>query len=772
MRFTFVFFVLILYNLIGYNQSLSGYIYNQSGKPISHADIIIENTTQSTISNSEGFFVFNNVKEGNYKIIVRSLGYESKIIEQNIFQDTDISLEIVLETKAFITDEITIRAERNIEENFFNIPIRATTISIREIQTMPAISPNKLFEGISGVNVSSEAGMFSSTVVSLRGLGGNSQAGTLVVLDGTPINKSDAGSVNWNMIDKDNISSIEIIKGPGSAIYGSNAMGGIINITTGKPNEKFAGNLSSSFGTYNTFDSKLRLSGISDNNKFYWRSFVSYRNSDGYINTPDEIIIRNDSIVVPVFLSEYMVNTLAGYNVDDKNSVELSLTYFNDTKGRGVKIYEDAGANTNRSTIHGFAKYRGQVGNVKLFANLFLLNEDFFRLNEYFSDGDYALYEIDSRRTEQGSKFIIQYPILENIELTAGTDLQIGKVNGADIYYTSTDIISNRGNLDIYSGYFQMKINSKNKKFTIVPGLRYDFASFKDAMFNIENPSYSVEYLSQFQFDNLENTNWSSFSPKLSMEYNLSQKAKIFTTIAKGFRAPRLDDLCRSDQIRTGFRVANPEIKPEYLYSFELGTDFKPIEKINVGISAYYNIGKDFMYLLSTGDSVNMGYTIAPIYQIDNIGEVNIYGTELDLAYSATNNLNLFANYTYNQSVIKQFTVNPDGAGIDLTGKYLTNIPVHKFSSGFSWQNKFVNISSSIHYNGTRWIKDDNTVDEIYLHTDKYPDYYLVDAKLWKTYKSFTASITFDNVFDVIYTNSRGFRNPGRMIIVELKYDF
>jgi outer membrane receptor protein involved in Fe transport len=755
-----------------FSQTLSGYIYNEDRVPVSHADIIITDTEYSTISNSEGFFIIRNLKEGKYLISVSSLGYKTKNIEQKISKYQDISINIILETQAFVTDEITIRGERNIEDNLFNIPIRTKTISINEIQTIPAISPNKLFEGISGVNVSSEAGIFSSTVISLRGLGGNSQAGTLVVLDGTPINKSDAGSVNWNMIDKDNISSIEIIKGPGSAIYGSNAMGGIINISTRKPNEKFKGNFSSSFGTYNTFDSKLRLSGISDNSKYYWKSFISYRNSDGYINTPDEIIVLNDSIVVPVFLREYMLNPLAGYNIDDRNSVELSLTYFNDTKGRGVKIYEDAGANTNRNTIHGFAKYRGQIGDIKLFANVFILNEDYFRLNEYYSDGDYALYEIDSRRTEQGGKFIMQYPILENIELTAGIDLQKGKVKGADIYYTSTDIIRNRGNLDIYSGYFQFRINSNNKKFTIVPGLRYDFASFGDAMFSIENPSYSVEYLSQFQFDNTETTNWSSFSPKFSLEYMLNPKSKVFTTIAKGFRAPRLDDLCRSDQVRTGFRVANPEIKPEYLYSFELGTDLKPIKNINVGISAYYNVGKDFMYLLSTGDSVNMGYTIAPIYQIDNIGEVNIYGTEIDLVYSATNNVNLFANYTYNQSVIKQFAVNPNGAGIDLTGKYLTNIPAHKFSSGFSWQNQYVNISSSIHYNGTRWIKDDNTNDDIYLLSDKYPDYYLVDVKLWKAFNRFTVSVTFDNVFDVIYTNSRGFKNPGRMIIGEFKYDF
>lgn len=771
MKFILIFTLLISSASI-YSQTLSGYIYNEKSLPVAFADIVIENTNFLSISDSDGFFMIQNLPGGTYEISVSSLGYQTKILRIDIKEKSMNTIEIFLDKKTFITDEVTISAERRLEENIFNIPVRTKILSNREIESMPVISPNKLFEGISGVNVNSEAGMFSSTSISLRGLGGNSQAGTLVVLDGTPINKSDAGSVNWNIIDKDNIETIEIIKGPGSAIYGSNAMGGIINIKTGKPRKQLEGFISTSYGTYNTFDSKLRLSGISDNEKYYWRTFSSYRNSDGYINTPEDIIIRNDSIVVPVFLYEYMFNALAGYNINRQNSIEFSLTYLNDIRGRGVKIYEDVGANTHRNTLHGFAKYHGQIGNIQLFANLFLLDENYSRLNEYFSDGDYALYEIDSRRKEQGSKFIAKYPIMENLELTAGIDLQIGSVNGADIYYTSTDLIRNSGKLDIYSGYLQTKINSGNNKFVFVPGVRYDFASFKDAQFSVETPSYSVEYISQFEFDNLETTNWASFSPKFSMEYLFSNSLKVFATIAKGFRAPRLDDLCRSDRVRTGFRIANPEIKPEYVYSYEIGTDISPLKKLNLGVSVYYNVGKDFMYLLSTGDSVNLGYTIAPIYQIDNIGEVNIYGTEVDIFYSLSDAVSIFSNYTYNISVIRDFVVNPNGAGFDLTGKFLTNIPAHKFSTGFTLKNRFVNFSSTLHYTGSRWINDDNSVDEIYLLTDKHPAYYIVDAKLWKSYKSITASIVFDNIFNVIYTNRRGYRNPGRMIIVKLGYNF
>jgi iron complex outermembrane receptor protein len=763
--------IFILFGNFCHAQTISGLVTDSDKNGIPDVNIVVSETGEGTITDKDGYFTIKNISQGKYTLKFLCLGYKTETKEMHIQKIANYDIKIVLKSDVYLTNEIIIEAKKDIEESALDIPVRSKTLSIQEITSAPAISTSKILEGISGVNVSSEAGIFSSTEVTMRGLGGNTKGGTLVVLDGSPINKSDAGSVNWSMIDKDNISSIEVIKGPGSVIFGSNAMGGIINIVSRKPSEKFSANISSSYGTYNTFDGKLRLSGINLNENVYWKSFFSYRHSDGYINTPDEIFLENDSIVVPVFLEEYMISGLMGLNLNDKNAVEFSVNYFDDTKGRGTKIYEFAGANTQRNTIHSFAKYRGQIKSIKLFVNIFTLFEDYFRLNEYYSDGEYALYEINSNRVENGAKFLSQYFISENIELTAGAEYKRGSVNGSDVYYTSTDLIRNRGNSNIYSGFAQTKIKIKGTRFKIVPGVRYDFAVFNNAAFSIENPSYSIEYLTEFQFEMSEPVHWSSFSPKLSLEYAFSDKNKLFATVAKGFRAPVLDDLCRSDQVKTGFRIANPKISAEYLYSFELGADFELFEGFYAGISGYYNIGKDFMYLLSTGDSVNMGYTIAPIYQTDNIGEVNIYGIETDLSYSYNKSISIFANHTWNNSIITEFVVNQDGAGVDLFGKFLTDIPDHKISGGIAFYNKIINFSTSANYIGKRWIKDDNTIETSYYLTDKYPSYTTFDAKLWRSYKNFDFSLTIDNLFDKIYTNSKGYKCPGRMIIFELKYN-
>jgi iron complex outermembrane recepter protein len=81
-----------------FSQTLSGYIYNEDRVPVSHADIIITDTEYSTISNSEGFFIIRNLKEGKYLISVSSLGYKTKNIEQKIskYQDKETSKIIYL----------------------------------------------------------------------------------------------------------------------------------------------------------------------------------------------------------------------------------------------------------------------------------------------------------------------------------------------------------------------------------------------------------------------------------------------------------------------------------------------------------------------------------------------------------------------------------------------------------------------------------------------------------------------------------------------------
>jgi outer membrane receptor protein involved in Fe transport len=752
-------------------QTMIGKVVDHSGNPIQNASIFILQMNLGTISESDGTYKLNLDNIDTITVVVSHLGYIG--LEKKIpFAGKSIIIEdFVLELDLLKMPEFIVRAKAESSAELMRIPSRTIELEAQDIKKTPAISTVSIFSNISGIQVHSESGFFSSSSVTIRGIGGNSQTGTLVVLDGMPLNKSDGGSVNWNIIDKDNIETIEILKGPGSALFGSNAMGGVINIITSQPDAKFKLNTSVSYGTFNTPEGKLNLSGISQNRRFFWKSFAHFRRSDGYINTPDEIIAENDTIIVPVFIEELFAGALAGYNLNERNSLEFSLNYFDDVRGRGTKIFEEYGSATHRNTIQSYLKYKGNIKNWSTYANLYGLRENYFRLNEYYSDGEYKLYEVDSKRDDFGLRLWGKVNRNVNNEIVTGGEIRLGSVDAKDIYYTSTDLISNSGMMDIAALFVQSTYTSDNLKWTFVTGLRYDFARFHDAVFSIEKPSYSIEYFADFQFDDIPDQTWGAFNPKFTLQHKPSDNLKWYVSASKGFRAPVLDDMCRSERSRFGLRIANPKLKAEHIYTLETGVDKQWNKKLLSQISVFYSKGYDFMHMLSTGDSVNLGYTIAPVFKISNITTVNISGVEVDLKYDINKVVKIFGNYSFMNAQIGKFIPNT-AADIDLTGKYLTNIPMHSSATGFVFMSKIFNVSLSAKYTGQRWIKDDNQTDNIYLMSDKYDAYNVVDAKIWRKWKNFETSFDMNNVFNVIYINSRGYKSPGRMFFFKISYSF
>ncbi|HNW90928.1 MAG TPA: TonB-dependent receptor [Bacteroidales bacterium] len=764
--------IFVLLAITSNAQSIEGYIRDSSNNPVSDANVILSGTKLGTTSNDLGFYRISGIKKGTYIVEVTHLGYVPASQTINIKNDVVLKLDFLLKKDPVNIDEVVIQAESANKFDIINIPVRTKLLDEQDIKQIPSISAGKLLEAVSGVNVSNEFGIFSSsTVVALRGIGGSSQTGTLIVFDGMPLNKSDGGSVNWNIIDKDNIEKIEIIKGPGSALYGSNAMGGIINIMSKPPVGNFGCKVSLSSGTYKTLELKTDLTGSFYNGLFFWKAFLNHHVSDGYINTPDEIIKENDSIVVPVYLKELFAGGSLGYHLNENNTIELSFNYYDDIRGRGVKIYEDAGSNVERDSYHAFLKYKGQVKKWRIYTNVFGLYEKYFRLNEYYSDGAYTLYEVDSRREDYGLRLWTETAIGTKNEITFGGEARMGRVNGKDIYYTSTDLIRNRGTMTTYSLFVQDKFTFGHQKWNLLAGLRFDGAVFYDAAFSIEKPSYSIEYLTGFQFDQVETKQWTAINPKLTLQYLPHPTMKMYISIAKGFRSPILDDLCRSEYSRYGFRVANPAIKPEHLYNMEFGMDKTFLKKLKTEFSFYYSEGYDFMSLLSTSDSVNLGYTIAPIYQVTNISKVNIFGIEADVSSPIGKYFRAYFNYTFNHSTISHFEPNT-AADRDLTGKFLPDVPMHQFSAGVSVLTDYVNISVAGKYVGTRWVKDDNSVDNVFLMSDRYPARFITDIKLWQKIKPFDFSIDIDNLFNIVYINNKGYKSPGRMVFGKVSYTF
>lgn len=231
---------------------------------------------------------------------------------------------------------------------------------------------------------------------------------------------------------------------------------------------------------------------------------------------------------------------------------------------------------------------------------------------------------------------------------------------------------------------------------------------------------------------------------------------------------PKLDDLCKSGKISKGFKIANPDLKPEKLINFELGGRFLLMEKLTVETAVYYSLGNDFQYFVATGDSVDTGGDeLKPVLQRNNISEVEIIGGEISLTYQFNKKMYFKANYTRNHSLISEMDFNQlsvdiqDQSEKELEGKYLYEVPADQAFLGFFWNNKWLNISVTYNYIGSQWQNDINTV--------RIESYDLLNCQLSRTFKDrFRLNINIQNILDKEFADRRGYVSPGRFVIGEL----
>ena len=746
---------------------LNGTIYNsENNEMISYANISI-NGQASAVSNEQGQFSIENLKPGEYSIIISYVGYETLKKQINIAENETQNLEFNLKPISYLTDEVTITATKT--ENYIqDIPVRVSLVSSRQIENIPAQTTDELLNFVPGVNISRSFGIFShQSRVTMRGLNGQEQGRVLVMIDGIPTNKADGGSVNWNLMNTDQIERIEVVKGPGSSLYGGNAMGGAINIITKKATENFQGKVSADYGTYNTMRGQLYLSGKlnpGDEKGFYWNLNSFYRQSDGYITASEADQLANPYIVESG-LMEWGTSAKLGYDINSNNTIELDLLYYDDDRATGEKVYQPEGNNREHDTYHLRAKYSGNKNKAQWNVSFFYLNEDYKRISEWMKD-DYTFYKVLSNRVDFGALSTLSYS-LNKQTITGGIDLKQGSVDAKDEYYTSTDIVYNRGKMNTFGLFIQDEIRLLNDKLKVVAGLRFDYANFFDGGFEIESPTSETTFMLNYHNENLTEDNWNALSPKLSLQYEFNNNHRIYANYARGFRPAVLDDMCRSGRIRGGFKVSDPGLQPEYLNNFELGADARLFDRLRTSLSAYYSLGNDFMYYVNTGDSIQFSYGPRPIIKASNISEVEIYGFEFEVNYRFFKNIILNTNYAYAHSQITNYEPLSTDDPVDLTGKYLADVPNHMATATLQWQNKIVNTGITAKYMGKRWVNDTNQYDDI-VQDSQYDAYTIMDLKLSKSIKKIFVSLNVQNILDTKFYDSKGAVNPGRFITFEL----
>jgi iron complex outermembrane recepter protein len=750
---TFQTVILLFYTTMSFAQAnFSGKIVDKkTTEPVADANIYFIALKKATTCDENGYFEFKNISSGQHFLKISCIGYRDTSLMVTIYQKKTNYIEILLTPKDEKISAITVTADRK-PQKVEDVPSSIDILTTKEIKSYPATNVDNYLQAIPNVYVNRSWGIFSkNSSVTMRGLDGTARV--LVLLDGVPINKAAGGGINWHLIESEQVERIEVLKGPASALYGNNAMGGVINIITKKSSKPLEAKASLFGGTYNTIGGTLNLGNnlIKNDNGFYWSGDAFYRQGDGYIIVPEQDRDSND-VALPI--KEFSLSLNTGYQINKNHKIDLNYRYFDDKRDEGIKIYEENGSYLKYTTQHIRASYNGNFNGLAIYANGFYHQQQYYQRSERLNKvGDtYKLYDRNQTTKDYGLWLNMVKEIFKNDELSFGLDYKHGSFWAEDIYFTSTDYIERGGDIDFYAVFMQneLKLLQGNLIFTL--GLRADFSQFKEGFLEVKAPTSVTAFDSGLK-EAFYETNWSNISPKIALRYKIVPQFHTYASIATGFMPPKIDDMVSSRKVSSGFKIANPDLKPETLTNYELGFDFFPIKNLNINLAGYYSLGSDFQYFVGTGDTIDVD---KPVVKRQNISKAEIYGFESSIKYSPFPFLSLKANYTYNHSQIKEFNLS-GYTGDDLTNKIIAETPPHQGYLGIFFNSKMVDINFVTNYVSKMWQDELNTIE--------LEPYTTIDLGLRKNLKRINLSIDIQNILDKRFIDKKGGLSPGRFII-------
>jgi outer membrane receptor protein involved in Fe transport len=239
-------------------QSITGVIQDQVGAPIRGAQVSIYGKAgliAQTATDTEGRFTFREVRNSEATLVVHALGFAE--LKQK-WKPNSSAILIILEP-AVITEEIVVTATRT-NTRLGDVAASIRVLSKTELDSTAAVRMDDVLRQIPGFQLFRRSGSRSanptSQGVSLRGVGASGASRSLVLADGIPLNDPFGGWVYWGRIPRESLSHIEVMRGGASDLYGTGALGGVIQLLT-KPIDTPTLSFDISYGNQNTSNASL-----------------------------------------------------------------------------------------------------------------------------------------------------------------------------------------------------------------------------------------------------------------------------------------------------------------------------------------------------------------------------------------------------------------------------------------------------------------------------------------------------------------------------------
>lgn len=479
------------------------------------------------------------------------------------------------------------------------------TVSIIKKSQIEATGKNQLLSAISGIVPGlfvTERNIFGFGVsnggaggIKIRGIGGSPTNAVLMMIDGQP---QFAGIYSHHIADfykTEYVDRIEILRGPGSVLYGSNAMGGVINIITKNRVQNGMSTVAQTqYGSYDTWNSSI--TNMARYGKFSSLISFAYDKTDGTVRKFD---FKQKSLYAK-FGCDFNNNWKAGIAYSLTNSIGNDPIYPKLSNPESTNIY-------HQNIIRGEAsmyvnnQYATTNGNMRIY----------YSYGNHYIDDPKHFHSLDDRF---GILIYQNIYLQKGCKATAGLDFDTytGKipVSGGNAHTAGSVSTINRKSVTEYSPYVTFTQELFKETITLNAGIR---------MANSDR--FETQWIPQFGITIKPNESW------------------IFkTSVAKGYRNPSFKELYL-------YRTANTELEPEKMTNYEAGIEKQFSPTLSANLTAYYSKGDN---LIQTKEMKNV-----------NTGKFINKGIEAVFTAQPLNTLSIQASYSYLHTSLKDLTSAP-----------------------------------------------------------------------------------------------------------------
>lgn len=557
-----------------------GTVSDHQNKPISNINISIPEVHKEVISSESGNFELNNVPSGTFTIVFSSVGYETQSKKINVGQN-EIVVNVTLQETVHQMDEVIISTAFNKlqSQNVMKVEHQ----SVKELQKK---GTSTLIEGLAtipGVSQISTGTSIGKPVI--RGLSGNR---VLVYSQGVRLENQQFGEEHGLGLNDAGVESVEVIKGPASLLYGSDAIGGVLYLNP----EKFA---------------KANSSELNFNQK-YFTNTKGTNSSFGYKLSGDDLkfsarVSNNKHADYEIPDGDKVTNTR--YNeLDFKTGLGYSNSSFS-TVFRYNYNKLDLGIPENGPEVSGAAQTGSKHPDFPkqgVFSQILSLNNSVFFRNSKL-DADFGYIDNDRSEFEDSDVAVLHMKLKTynyNVKYTLPKFGKFETIIGTQgMHQTNTNsgeeyLIPNATTNDY--GVFGT-VNYEWNKNTIQAGVRFDNR-------NITSETHG-EVGEEGYFEGIDKK-FQSFNSSLGFKTNLTENITLRVNLASGFRAPNLAELT-SNGVHEGsnrYEIGTSNLKNEQNFQTDLNLEYRN-PHFEVFVNGFYNHVTNYIFISPNGTIID-----------------------------------------------------------------------------------------------------------------------------------------------------------------------